>query len=140
MSAQGSLEIVQTPLLKHAVGSRDTDFVVHEIQQDESPPGLSSRAAPLHLHRSEDEAWYVLEGTLGFQFGDREFDAPAGSGVLLPHGTPHTFWNRGPGPTRYLLIARPKTAALLESLHGPRRPPRGGLKELYSTFDIDLLE
>ncbi|MDQ3795171.1 MAG: cupin domain-containing protein [Actinomycetota bacterium] len=29
---------------------------------------------PLHLHRATDEAFYVLEGTLGFQVGQRTLE------------------------------------------------------------------
>jgi quercetin dioxygenase-like cupin family protein len=94
---------------------------------------------PLHRHRTEDEAWYVLEGTLRFRYGDREFDATAGSGVLLPKGTPHTFWNPGPGPARYLLIVRPKTAALLEALH-PGSGPLRDVRAVYDRFEVDLLD
>ncbi len=82
----------------------------------------------------------MLEGTLQFDYGTRKFTAPAGTGVFLPRGTPHTFWNPGPDPARYLLIVGPKTAGLLEVLHGPNRPPPAGLKALYDTFEIDLLE
>ncbi len=82
----------------------------------------------------------MLEGILRFESGTREFEAPAGTGVFLPRGTPHTFWNPGPVPARYLLIMGPKTAGLLEVLHGPSRPPPAGLKALYDTFEIDLLE
>ncbi|PYT72520.1 MAG: hypothetical protein DMG42_14325 [Acidobacteria bacterium] len=38
------------------------------------------------------------------QVGDKEVELRAGSGVLVPRGSPHTYWNPGPGPTRYLLI------------------------------------
>jgi len=38
------------------------------------------------------------------QVGDQEVELRAGSGVLVPRGSPHTYWNPGPGPTRYLLI------------------------------------
>lgn len=31
--------------------------------------------APLHKHHNDDEAWYVLEGTLGFQIGDTIVEA-----------------------------------------------------------------
>ena len=82
----------------------------------------------------------MLRGTLRFQFGDREFDATEGEGVLLPHGVPHTFWNPGLGSARYLLIVRPKTAALLGALHGTEPPDRSTLHELYSKFEADLLE
>jgi hypothetical protein len=81
----------------------------------------------------------VLEGTLRSQVGEQEFDATAGSGVLLPKGIAHTFWNPGPEPARYLLIARPRTAALLRALHAPARPEPTRLRELYASYDVDLL-
>lgn len=55
--------------------------------------GESSREAPiapLHRHLDEDEAWYVLEGALGFRVGDGEVVAEAGGAVFVPGGTPHT--------------------------------------------------
>ena len=134
------VEILRSPLLNHGLGTPKNDFVVHENIAEPGPPGQPRRGVPLHRHRTEDEAWYVLEGALRFQYGSREFDAPAGSGILLPRGTQHTFWNAGTKPARYLLIAGPKTAALLEVLHGPHRPPPSGLRELYASHDVDYLE
>jgi uncharacterized cupin superfamily protein len=128
------------PLLGRSIGSKDTDLAVYEIEDPGRPAGTDPHGIPLHRHRTEDEAWYVLRGTLRFQFGDREFDATAGDGVLLPHGIPHTFWNPGPGSARYLLIVRPRTAALLGALHGTEPPDRSKLHELYSKFEADLLE
>jgi len=132
-------QVLKSPLLNQTIGTGDTNFAVHENQSN-GPHDLPSGGIPLHLHRTVDEAWYVLQGTLRFRHGVREFDAVAGSGVLLPHGTPHTFWNPGPGPARYLLIVGPKTERLLESLHGPRVPEAGALRKLYASFDVDLLE
>ena len=40
--------------------------------------------APLHVHHADDEAWYVLEGELGFRLGDEEVVAAAGSAVVAP--------------------------------------------------------
>jgi mannose-6-phosphate isomerase-like protein (cupin superfamily) len=75
--------------------------------------------AGLHLHREEDEAWYVLEGRLGFRVGDQEIEAGPGEGVFAPRGTPHSYWNASEAPTRYLLVLGPQTAALIEELHRP---------------------
>lgn len=130
-------QLVRTPLLKGSIGTRSNAFVIHEEEQDASR--LPRNGVPLHRHRTEDEAWYVLEGTLRFRYGSREFEARAGSGVLLPRGTPHTFWNPGPGSVRYLLIVGPKTQGLLESLHGPRPPAPSGLRDLYASYDVELL-
>jgi mannose-6-phosphate isomerase-like protein (cupin superfamily) len=133
-------EYVRSPLLRQVLGSAATDFSIHENASGGDPSELPRNGVPLHRHRSEDEAWYVLEGELAFRFGSREFTVGAGSGVLLPHGTPHTFWNPGPRPVRYLLIVRPKTEALLQALHGPGGRPRESLRELYAQCDVDLLE
>jgi mannose-6-phosphate isomerase-like protein (cupin superfamily) len=53
----------------------------------------------LHIHRSDDEAWHVLEGSLRFRLPDREVDAPAGTTVFVPAGAPHTY--RVTEPSRY---------------------------------------
>jgi mannose-6-phosphate isomerase-like protein (cupin superfamily) len=47
-----------------------------------------------HSH-PEDDIFYVLEGTMSVLVGDRWIDAPRGSFVLVPGGTPHDFQNRG---------------------------------------------
>src|SRR3954471_17916635 len=46
---------------------------------------------PLHTHAHEDEAWYVIAGTLRFRLGETLSEAPAGSFVFVPRGTPHCF-------------------------------------------------
>jgi mannose-6-phosphate isomerase-like protein (cupin superfamily) len=92
------------------------DFVLVEWHADETTTEERPIAAR-HVHHEDDEAWYVLEGTLGFRIGDEVVTAPAGSGVLVPKGTPHTFWNAGPGEARYVLVMSPRTRALVEALH-----------------------
>jgi mannose-6-phosphate isomerase-like protein (cupin superfamily) len=131
---------VVSPLVHRSVGSELTDIMIGESKDEGKPDGLTRRGIPLHRHRSEDEGWYVIEGRLRFMCGDREFDAPAGSGVLLPRGVPHTFWNPGPNPVRYLIIVRPKTAGLLKALHVPGGRRISDLHQLYNSFDVDLLE
>ena len=92
------------------------DFVVVEWRAapDTSP---ERPVAGLHVHHEDDEAWYVLEGTLGFRVGDEVVVAPAGSGVLVPKGTPHSYWNAGEVEARYVLVMSPRTAALVAELH-----------------------
>ena len=46
---------------------------------------------PLHVHRREDEAMYVLEGEIRFRQGEQEFLAGPGSWVWQPRGVPHAF-------------------------------------------------
>ena len=69
---------------------------------------LASRASepPLHIHRAEDEAWYVLDGQLTFHVGDAVLTATKGSFAFAPKGIPHTF-TVDVEPTRVLLLATP---------------------------------
>ena len=62
---------------------------------------------PEHVHHAEEEAWYVLEGTLSFRFGERKVDAPAGSFVLVPRGNLHAFGNDSDAPARFLMMFAP---------------------------------
>ena len=52
----------------------------------------------LHVHSREDEAIFVIEGTLTFVVGERRFEAGSGSLVWLPRHIPHTFANVGDEP------------------------------------------
>ncbi|MBV9605729.1 MAG: cupin domain-containing protein, partial [Solirubrobacterales bacterium] len=83
-------------------------------------PGVTSRERPiagLHLHRSDDEAWYVLSGRLGFSVGDATREVGPGESILVQRGTPHSFWNAVAEPTRYLLVMTPRLHTLIEALH-----------------------
>jgi quercetin dioxygenase-like cupin family protein len=76
-------------------------------------------AMPVHSHKSETKTLYVVAGALSVQLGDVVSQAGVGATVLIPAGTPHTFWNprplapaerdgRGPGePARFLTVAAP---------------------------------
>lgn len=56
---------------------------------DQHVPG--DYAAPRHVHHTEDEAWYVLEGDVTFYCGNDTFTAGPGAWVFLPRDVPHAF-------------------------------------------------
>jgi mannose-6-phosphate isomerase-like protein (cupin superfamily) len=126
---------VDVPLLQDG-SIEGNDFTLHEWADD----GESSAArpiAPLHVHHADDEAWYVLEGVLGFVRGDERLEAPLGAAVLVPRGVAHTYWNAGPGRARYLLVLTPRIAALIAALHEP--DAHDDLPGLFRRFDSELL-
>lgn len=49
--------------------------------------------------------------------GDRDAEVPAGGAVLVPRGTPHTYWNPGAEPARYVLVMTPRIKSLIDALH-----------------------
>jgi mannose-6-phosphate isomerase-like protein (cupin superfamily) len=56
---------------------------------DPSKPGPGA-----HSHESNEELFYVLEGTMTFQVGDQHVDASAGTFLRIPAGVVHDFENR----------------------------------------------
>ena len=68
-----------------------------------APQGAGS---PLHVHRREDEWFYVIEGALAFWVGGDVIEAPAGSFVFGPRDIPHTFVVTSP-EARFLLVTEP---------------------------------
>jgi quercetin dioxygenase-like cupin family protein len=68
-----------------------------------SPRGGGS---PLHVHRREDEWFYVTEGELTFWVGGQVIKAPAGAFVYGPRDIPHTFEVTS-DEARFLLVAEP---------------------------------
>jgi uncharacterized cupin superfamily protein len=96
--------------------------------------------APRHLHRNDDEAWYVLEGKLCVEVGDEEVQVAAGSAVFAPHGAPHTYWNPGPGPARYLLVMTPNIYALIQAIHALKERTPSILALLFQKHDSELLD
>lgn len=62
---------------------------------------------PIHEHRDEDDAFYVLEGELTFEVEGDEIVATPGTFVLVPPGIRHTFANHGDTAVRMLNIHAP---------------------------------
>jgi mannose-6-phosphate isomerase-like protein (cupin superfamily) len=130
--------VIVEPLSGRTIGTAQGSFVLAEWA-DEGETSRERPIAPLHLHHGEDEAWYVLEGRLGFRVGDEELEAGAGAAVLVPAGAPHAYWNAAGERAKYLLVMGPRTFELVEAIHSldPFDPAR--LPELFRRYDSELL-
>jgi quercetin dioxygenase-like cupin family protein len=62
---------------------------------------------PPHVHRRDDEAFYVLDGEFEIMCGERTSTVTAGSFVFLPRNIPHTFRNVGTTTGHLLGIGTP---------------------------------
>jgi mannose-6-phosphate isomerase-like protein (cupin superfamily) len=109
-------------------------FVIAEWADPGTHPGRP--IAGLHVHRSDDEAWFVLEGRLGFQVGEEQREVAAGESILVTRGTPHSYWNPAPAPARYLLVMTPRIHHLIEALHSGAREDYGAI---FEEHDSELL-
>lgn len=62
---------------------------------------------PLHLHRREDEMWFILEGQFRFIADGEILLAEEGAFVFVPRMTEHCFQNIGDAPGRVLVMFTP---------------------------------
>lgn len=113
---------------------------------DQFVPG--NYTVPRHVHREEDEAWYVLQGEAVFYCGDKHFTAGRGAWVFLPKGVPHAF-QVGPAGARLLTFTAPSSFADFvraagEPATAPTVPPPAPLNvarltELGARYGIDIV-
>lgn len=68
---------------------------------------LPGGGPPPHLHRREEESFFVLEGELTFFVEGRPVRTTAGSFVQMPRGTTHCFKNESAAPARMLILVTP---------------------------------
>jgi mannose-6-phosphate isomerase-like protein (cupin superfamily) len=109
-------------------------FVIADWTDPGTHPGRP--IAGLHLHRSDDEAWVVLDGRLGFRVGEDEREVAAGESLLVPRGTPHSYWNPAAAPAHYLLVTTPRIHQLIEALHAG---DRSDFAQIFEEHDSELL-
>jgi quercetin dioxygenase-like cupin family protein len=69
----------------------------------EAPEGFGP---PQHVHLEEEEAFYLFDGEMKVQCGDREWTVGPSGFVFLPRGIPHGFVVTR-GPVRGLQITAP---------------------------------
>jgi mannose-6-phosphate isomerase-like protein (cupin superfamily) len=79
-----------------------------------------TRGPGAHQH-DEDDVFFVLEGTMSFFVGGKWIDAPAGSLVIAPGGTPHDFENQ----------SAKRAGALNVSVPGDFEPHMQGIAEWF---------
>jgi mannose-6-phosphate isomerase-like protein (cupin superfamily) len=86
-------------------------FKIHSDQSEtvgifeiEVPP---EGTAPPHLHPTQDETHYILEGQFEFVLGERKIAAGSGSVVYVPRTTIHTYTNTGTEVGKILFIEAP---------------------------------
>jgi mannose-6-phosphate isomerase-like protein (cupin superfamily) len=110
-------------------------FVIADWADEGTHPGRP--IAGLHVHRSDDEAWIVLEGRLGFRVGDERREVAAGESLLVSRGTPHSYWNPAAERARYLLVMTPRIHQLVVALHAGDRTDYA---QIFEEHDSELLE
>ena len=93
-------------LLRFLVRSPDTGGAYCLVETLTAP----GAGAPPNRHPSDDEAFYVFDGTFEFAIEDNVIRAERGTFVRVPNGAVHAFKNVGSAPGRLLIINAPGKA------------------------------
>ena len=120
-----------------ALPAEATDGRLSVVIHDIAPRTLG---APIHTHRNEDEYSYVLDGLIGVQVGDRDYEARAGDTVAKPRGIPHAFWNPTDHPARFVEIITPggfqEYFPGVGAAFGPDGPDFAALAAVAARFEL----
>lgn len=84
---------------------------------------LPGGGPPPHLHRREEEGFYILEGEVIFQVGEERLVGRPGMFFNMPIGTLHAFRNEGQKPAKMLISVAP-----------------AGLEKMFFEFGVPLPE
>ena len=84
--------------------SSDTGGEAVVLETFVKPDGFVAAA---HVHPYQEERFEILDGSVGFMLGGKEFVAGPGEKLTVPTGTPHRFWNAGEEEARFACEVRP---------------------------------
>lgn len=123
---EGKVRAVGVSSTSYKVLTAETAGAMFVMEQANSKKGGPSR----HLHVSQDELFYVMEGEYLLEIGTERFNLKAGDCVLGPRGTPHAWAFIGESKGRMLLSYSP--AGKMEEFFN-HREQLGILKGTYAS-------
>jgi mannose-6-phosphate isomerase-like protein (cupin superfamily) len=121
--------------------------LIHCSQQDAGFGLIEMRGAtgtqtPLHVHRVESEAFFVLDGALRLRVGDRVVHLDEGQSTLAEPGVPHMVEVERGNPARWLVITNggfDRFVATVAADQDRIRPADAeALKDVAARFGIDI--
>lgn len=110
----------------------------YSLVEETWPPQVGP---PPHIHHTQDETFYVLEGELEFVVEGDTIRAAAGSLIRIPRGFLRTYKNVGTGPARSIVLFTPGGfegffEEVGEPATDPSSPPPAGLPDVERLLAI----
>jgi quercetin dioxygenase-like cupin family protein len=97
------LKGVNANILDVKVSGSDTDGALAIFEQTSITQG---KGTPLHLHHSQDEIFYVIEGSYYFRVGDEKLNLTKGDSIFLPRKIPHA-WTQVSATGKMTVVVQP---------------------------------
>jgi quercetin dioxygenase-like cupin family protein len=126
-------------------GGPETGHAFSQIETDD-PRGSGP---PLHLHRNEDETFYVLEGEVTLRVGDERIDLMPGDYLFAPRGVAHAYIVRSararmlvtasPGGVEQFFVSQGTPVTGSEPPTDAVMPPMDELVRLFAEYGCEIL-
>ena len=105
------------------------------------PAGFSTG---LHVHRVQEETFYVLDGECEWRIGGRTIRAAPGAYVFIPPGVPHDIANVSDRPARMIMTVSPPGhehyfEELAQLVVDGRKTDHAAIGDLRARYDTDQL-
>lgn len=153
MSLQEGQEIILGDLPKgitlasEAMGNKTWNVLGHtylsKVESASSFAWLSldpvDTGVPPHVHPTQDEHIYIMEGTYTLYLDGEWFTAGPGDTVRMPKGLPHAYYIKGGKPAKSLFWVSPagQLATLFDELHDLTDPEE--VVRLSALRDVNFL-
>lgn len=110
----------------------------YEIIEITGPAGMG---VPMHVHKNEDETFYVAEGKVAFTTGDGEVVGTAGTCVNLPRGLPHGYRLVAPNSRLVLTISPGTLVPMFRELASlpPGEPDMEAVAAVVNRYDVNFV-
>ena len=89
--------------MKFLAGPLGTEQVAFTHRQ--MPAGSGGKGGYGHRHKTQEEVYFVISGTLQFKIEDEIIDVPGGSAVRIAPSTLRSVWNEGPDDAQLVICS-----------------------------------
>ncbi len=114
------------------VATSDTAGNLFVIEHRGLQPG---KGPALHLHYSQEEWFYVMEGEVAFVVGDQHLSLRTGESVLAPRRVPHTF-SAVASPAHMLIAFTPAGKMEQYFIDGAAEPAASQTEAFMNRYDM----
>ena len=88
-------------------------FLTYEIDAEQAaitwrrmPAETGGKGSYGHRHKTQEEIYLVVSGTLQFKLEDEVIDVPAGTVVRVAPQVARSVWNEGPDDVELVIVAK----------------------------------
>ncbi|MBK7631995.1 MAG: cupin domain-containing protein [Ignavibacteriales bacterium] len=132
------LKGVNSNILDVKVSGSDTNGELAIFEQTSLSQG---RGTPLHIHNSQDEVFFVMEGAYYFQVGEKKHNLTVGDSIFLPRKVAHA-WTQVSEKGKMTVILQPagKLEDFFVTMSGlDHEPSQSEIAKMFADNDMQIV-